>query len=54
MPAADTRPEPFPDTATTGVRPRRPQVRAFGGRSVWPASSSKHRYAPVTAANLEA
>ncbi len=36
MPAADTRPEPFPDTATTGVRPRRAQVRAFGGRSVPP------------------
>ena len=53
MPAADTRPEPFPDTTATGVWPRRAQVRALGGRSVCPASSSKQRYAPVAAASLE-
>ena len=53
-PAADTRPEPFPDTTATGVWPRRAQVRAFGGRRDCPASSSKHRYAPVAAASLEA
>ncbi len=54
MPAADIRPEPFPDTTATGVRPRRAQVRALGGRSVCPASSSKQGYAPVAAASLEA
>jgi hypothetical protein len=54
MPATDTRPEPFPDTMATGVWPRRAQVRAFGGRRDCPASSSKHKYAPVTAASLEA
>jgi hypothetical protein len=31
----------LPDTDTTGVTPRRDQVRAFGGRSDCPASSSK-------------
>jgi len=29
-----TRPDPLPDTGITGVCPRRPQVRVFGGRSV--------------------
>jgi hypothetical protein len=45
LPATDTRPEPFPDTVATGVWPRRAQVRAFGGRSDCPASSSKHKRA---------
>jgi hypothetical protein len=49
----DTRPEPLPDTRTTGVCPRRPQVRALGGRRFCPASSSKHTYAPVAAAILK-
>ena len=51
-PATDTRPEPFPQTVTTGVCPRRPQVRAFGGRRFCPASSSKTIHAPVAAASL--
>ena len=34
--------------------PRRPRVRAFGGRRACPASSSKQMYAPVAAASLEA
>ena len=46
------RPDPFPDTLTTGVWPRRAQVRAFGGRRLWPASSSKQMHAPVSAASL--
>ena len=37
---------------TVGVQPRGAQVRAFGGRRFWPASSSKHTYAPVAAASL--
>jgi hypothetical protein len=36
--ATDSRPEPLPDTVTTRVCPRRAQVRALGGRRVWPAS----------------
>ena len=51
-PATDTRPEPLPDTFTTGVCPRRAQVRAFGGRRFCPASSSKQIQAPVAAASL--
>ena len=51
-PAPDTRPEPLPQTVTTGVCPRRAQVRAFGGRRFCPASSSKQAYAPVAAASL--
>jgi hypothetical protein len=35
---------------TTGVRPRRPQVRPFGGLSPWPDSSSKQSQAPRSAA----
>jgi len=31
-PATDTRPEPLPQAVTTGVCPRRAQVRAFGGQ----------------------
>ena len=54
MPAVETRLDPFPDTMATGVRLRRAHVRALGGRSVCPASSSKQRYAPVAAASLEA
>jgi hypothetical protein len=45
----ETRPEPFPETFTTGVCPQRPQVQAFGGMRVWPASSSKQIHAPVAA-----
>ena len=52
-PATETRPEPLPDTLTTGVRPRGAQVRALGGRRFCPASSSKQIYAPVAAASLE-
>ncbi|MEU1567594.1 hypothetical protein ABZ504_45870, partial [Streptomyces mirabilis] len=40
-PATDRRPERRPLTVTTGVTPRRPQVRPLGGRRVKPASSSK-------------
>jgi ferredoxin-NADP reductase len=49
-PAIDTRPEPLPDTATTGVCARRAQVRAFGGLKLWPASSSKQIQAASAAA----
>ncbi len=51
-PATDT-PEPLPQTVTTGVWPRRAQVRAFGGRRFCPASSSKTIHAPAAAASLE-
>jgi HAD superfamily hydrolase (TIGR01549 family) len=44
--ASDTRLLLPPVTVTTGVRPRRPQVRPFGGLSPWPDSSSKHSQAP--------
>ena len=40
-PATDRRPERRPLTVTTGVWPRRPQVRPLGGLRVNPASSSK-------------
>ncbi|GAA4982717.1 hypothetical protein GCM10025734_04180 [Kitasatospora paranensis] len=39
--ATETRPEPRPETLTTGVIPRRPHVRPLGGLRVNPASSSK-------------
>src|ERR1700758_72978 len=39
-------------TFTTGVRPRRPQVRPFGGFRPWPDSSSKQSQAPRSAAVL--
>jgi Resolvase, N terminal domain len=44
-PASEILPEPFPDTFTRGERPRRDQVRAFGGRRDCPDSSSKHNHA---------
>src|SRR6266545_4324864 len=37
----ETRPDPLPDTVMIGVCPRRDHVRAFGGRRVCPASSSR-------------
>ena len=51
-PATGTRPDPLPDTLTTGVRPRGAQVRALGGRRFWPASSPEQMNAPVAAASL--
>ena len=45
-------PSPSRTPAPTGVCPRRPQVRARGGRRVCPASSSKTIHAPCAAANL--
>jgi hypothetical protein len=51
-PAIDTRPDPFPDTDTTGVTPRLDQVRAFGGLSDCPASSSKQTHAPRARARV--
>jgi hypothetical protein len=39
-------------TFTTGVRPRRPRVRPFGGLRPWPDSSSKQSQAPRSAAVL--
>jgi hypothetical protein len=50
--ARDTRVLCAPVTVTTGVRPRRPQVRPFGGRKPWPDSSSKISQAPRSAAVL--
>ena len=41
-----------PVTVTTGVLPRRPQVRPFGGLRPWPDSSSKQSQAPRSAAAL--
>ena len=51
-PATEIRPDPRPDTRTTGVCPRRPQVRATGGCSACRDSSSKQTHAPVAAASL--
>ncbi|MCW2946218.1 MAG: transposase [Actinoallomurus sp.] len=51
-PAIETRPEPLPETVTTGVVPRRDQVRALGGLRIRPASSSKQTHPSRTAAAL--
>src|SRR3954470_6114868 len=48
--ATDSRGALWAVTCTTGVRPRRPQVRPFGGLSPWPDSSSKISQAPRSAA----
>jgi hypothetical protein len=48
--AIETRLVPAAVTRTTGVRPRRPQVRPLGGLRPWPASSSKQTQAPKSAA----
>ena len=37
----ETRLEPLPDVLTTGVWPRRPQVRAFAGRRLRPLSGQR-------------
>jgi hypothetical protein len=50
--ASDTRLSCPPVTLTTGVRPRRPQGRPFGGLSPWPDSSSQQSQAPRSAAAL--
>jgi len=50
--ASDTRRLPEPVTFTTGVVPRRPQVRPLGGLKPWPDSSSKTSQAPRSAAVL--
>ena len=50
--ASDTRLLLPPVTVTTGVVPRRPQVRPFGGLKPWPDSSSKTSQAPRSAAVL--
>src|SRR5262252_1582459 len=50
--ARDTRALCAPVTFTTGVQPRRPQVRPFGGLKSWPDSSSKQSQAPRSAAVL--
>jgi hypothetical protein len=50
--ASDTRVLWPPVTVTTGVWPRRPQVRPFGGLRPWPDSSSKTSQAPRSAAVL--
>jgi hypothetical protein len=41
-----------PVIVTTGVTPRRPQVRPLGGLKPWPDSSSKTSQAPRSAAVL--
>src|SRR3954454_7579134 len=48
--ATDSRGAFWAVTCTTGVRPRRPQVRPLGGLSPWPDSSSKISQAPRSAA----
>ena len=48
--ATETRLLPCAVTVTTGVRPRRPLVRPFGGLSSWPDSSSEQSQAPRSAA----
>lgn len=48
-PATETRPKSRPFTFTTGVMPRRPQVRPVGGLRVNPASSSKQIQPPQAA-----
>src|SRR5947207_9594219 len=50
--ASETRLLLPPVTLTTGVWPRRPQVRPFGGLRPWPDSSSKQSQAPRSAAVL--
>ena len=50
--ATETRLLPCAVTFTTGVRPRRPQVRPLGGLRPWPDSSSKQSQAPRSAAVL--
>src|SRR5260370_36676495 len=50
--ASDTRLLLPPVTVTTGVWPRRPQLRPFGGLKPWPDSSSKQVQAPRAAAVL--
>ena len=50
--AIETRLLPCAVTFTTGVRPRRPQVRPLGGLRPWPDSSSKQSHAPRSAAVL--
>jgi hypothetical protein len=50
--AIETRLLPWAVTFTTGVRPRRPQVRPLGGLRPWPDSSSKQSQAPRSAAVL--
>jgi hypothetical protein len=50
--ASDTRVSWPPVTVTTGVWPRRPQVRPFGGLRPWPDSSSRQSQAPRSAAVL--
>ncbi len=50
--AIETRLLPCAVTFTTGVRPRRPQVRPLGGLRPWPDSSSKQSQAPRSAAVL--
>src|SRR6185369_3203483 len=51
-PDGDTRVSCPPVTFTTGVRPRRPQVRPLGGLRPWPDSSWKQSQAPRSAAVL--
>src|SRR3954471_4210909 len=48
--ATDSRGAFWAVTCTTGVWPRWPQVRPFGGLSPWPDSSSKTSQAPRSAA----
>src|SRR5207247_2141234 len=48
--ASETRLLLPPVTVTSGVIPRRPQVRPFGGLEPWPDSSSKPTRAPRPAA----
>ena len=50
--ATETRLLPWAVTLTTGVWPRRPQVRPFGGLRPGPDSSSKQSQAPRSAAVL--
>ena len=50
--SSDTRFLLPPVTRTTGVWPRWPQVRPFGGLKPWPDSSSKQSQAPRSAAVL--
>src|SRR3954465_5567951 len=50
--ATDSRGAFWAVTCTTGVWPRWPQLRPFGGLSPWPDSSSKTSQAPRSAAVL--
>lgn len=48
-PSTEIRPVPRPETRTTGVCLRRPQLRAFGGYSSCPDSSSEQIHLPAGA-----